>query len=360
MADSSLQQHDDRAGPPLHWNEAAREQTGWLFSSWLWTATWWKHFGGNGQARLIAIGAADGCPADTIALHTHVVRINRLLQIRRMELIGNHWQMDRSCPSEFVKDPVGVDTNRAALVRSLQAAFARDDWDEFVACRIQRGSAFAEAVMEAAQELRMSVFVERENPSFFIDLTESWSSYTANLSGSVRRKLLHERKKLGQSITVQTVTSVEADEALSELEGLVTNRFGETAATASINRFFRDLAVSAGRSGQLDLTLLRVDGRTISIMYCLRYGKDVFFLRLGFQEVTDSRVSPGTLHLGYVLQKYLGSEGRFWLLSGSGKTTHYKNSLAKPVALSTIRVIRRPHLALLMTVKKAMRRSRLR
>nr|WP_301289622.1 GNAT family N-acetyltransferase [Natronocella acetinitrilica] len=117
-----------------------------------------------------------------------------------------------------------------------------------------------------------------------------------------------------------------AGQALELLNHFHMQRWGKPAFEGASLRFHQRLLERLGGTGKAHCTVLEVDGQAESLLYDVIAGSCAYNLQAGFNEQFDSKVSLGTLHLGYTLEDAFANTAvtKYDLLAGSGKNTFYK------------------------------------
>jgi hypothetical protein len=87
----------------------------------------------------------------------------------------------------------------------------------------------------------------------------------------------------------------------------------------------------------------------------------IYNIQLGYEEGFDSKISLGTLHLGYEIERAFADQTvyAFDLLAGDGKTSNYKERIADPHSnFESIMIVRSPLLKTVFWVNDSVKHLR--
>ncbi len=298
-----------------------------LFLSWQWQWRWWTHHAAALAAtlRLVAV-YADGRLIGIAPFYSRQVRVRRVLQSRRLELIGVAWREPAAAFSDYL-DIVAEAGARSVVIAAIDEWLEREPfWEELLLCCTKRTGVAAELVRKG---LARRTFVREVDPlsGWRIRLPRSFGDYLQTLSASARRKLFNQRRKL---IDPEVGYATEGDvvETLQRLWRLSAPRWGGRVPPVHVQAFHHELATGLARTGELRLSWLNVDGRPLSILYCAERADTVYYLQSGFDPESGRGDSPGLLHLGYAIEAACKAEVRWFdLLAGRGRSRDYKRDL---------------------------------
>jgi CelD/BcsL family acetyltransferase involved in cellulose biosynthesis len=333
-----------------------------LFMSWDWQWLWWKHHAGSLDAALQLIAVyADHRLVGLAPFYSHQVTVRRMLRVRRLELIGCAWRDARATFSDYLDIIAARDWRDSVRLTIAEWLGAQPFWDELAFCCTRRNGVAAALVEE---NLERSLYVREVDPlsGWCVQLPSSFERYLEQLSSDVRRKLFYQRRKLVDP-EVQCANKADVEEFLHELMRYSAERWsgGKKCKPHLVDpesrRFLLDVALCMARAGQLRLSRLRSDGRTLSVMYNARLGGTTYFLQSGFDPGARG-ISPGYLHFGYAIEAACRENAdRFDFLAGPGRHRDYKRDFrAEPVALVTYHVVRRGGLASLYAAYETLAR----
>ncbi len=336
---------EEFASARQHWQQLlAASDADPLFMSWDWQWRWWAHHADVLEAtlQLQAIHAGDTL-VGLAPFYQQRARVRGLLHPQRLQLIGTAWRDGRAAFSDYL-DIIARRGHEAAVVEAVADWLRRHEWDELVLCCTKRAGL---ASRLAEQHLHQIAHVREvdELTAWCALLPANFETYVANLSSGVRRKMLHQRRKL-EAAEVQYATEADVREFLAELRRYSQERWGATPRgdfpSSAAERFQLDFANAMAQAGQLSLSRIRMRERVISVMYNVRMGGTVYYLQSGFDPAPELGVSPGYLHFGYAIEAACqeGAE-RFDLLAGPGRHRDYKRDLLTDcVPVATYHVVR--------------------
>lgn len=319
-----------------------------LFMSWEWLRGWWSCFARlrEPELRIIVAIDTDGVLQGIAPMMVTRARIRGVIPVRRLEMIGNYWRGPGTIPTEYGGFLIRRGASRRViegLIRYLEG----EAWDEMALSWIPR-DAVTRSALERTSQTHGYLFRDAElRESYIVDTRGSFQAYLAGLSRNARPKLYNRRKNLEKHGTVRLTTAGagEVDAYFSLLNQLHECRWGRPAFAGDRLAFHRALAQGLGGEGRLHFSALWVGERPLSVLYNYRVAGREYYLQGGFDEAFDSRLSPGLLHLGYVLEQAFADPdvGELDLLAGEGKRTQYKAGLAsKRRELMDFQVVRSP------------------
>ena len=330
-----------------------------LFMSWDWQWRWWAHHRRSLKAELRVLGAyTDGGRLLAIApFYSRVVRSVRLLPVRRLELLGSAWRTNGAVFSEYLDLIVARDTRAEVVAEAAAWISQRLEWDDLVISYSKAQSAASSLVGEHLAAVAHARQVD-DSVAYSAILPNTFPEYVDALSSNTRRKVLNQRAKL-RSPEVVAAGAGDIEKFLDLLLRFNASRWQSRSGTAhdGFRRFHNDFAACMARTGALRLTMLREEGRPVSMMYNVRVAGAEYYLQSGFDPDMARGRSPGYLHFGYALEGACadGVE-KFDMLCGRGRHREYKPDLAtEQVNLACYQAIRAPLLRLLYSSRDRLR-----
>ncbi len=324
------------------WDELVkRSDADPLFMSWGWQWRWWTHHAAVLAAtlRLAAVYAGDRL-IGIAPFYSRKVRVRKILQSRRLELIGIAWRDSLATFSDY--PDILADTGFRSIVIDTVDEWlaAQPDWDELLLCCTKRTGVAAEL---AIGRLTRRAFVREVDPlsAWRVHLPGSFDEYVQGLSANVRRKLVNQRRKLAHP-EIAYITGQDVRDALHRLWEFSATRWNGALPPAHIQNFHREIAASLAGTGELRLSCLYSDGAALSILYCAERAGTVYYLQSGFDAERAQGVSPGSLHLGYAIEAACTSKAHWFdLLAGRGRRRDYKRDLlTEEVPVANYHVVR--------------------
>ena len=296
-----------------------------LFMSWDWQWRWWVHHAEYLRATLCILGFYDRGDLVGIApFYTRNTSLAGKLKLRRIELIGQAWRDPHAVFSEYL-DLIAARGHEDTLIHSLaQWLQSQRDWDDVALPYLKAGSLAHRLAREHLASFSHVREVDR-TVAYSAPLPESFELYSRGLASGVRRKVVHQRRKLHNP----TLVSADAGEVggfMDALRTLESRRWGPK--EDLLYRFNEDVAGFHARGGTLRLTRLVSADRTLSVMYVIRAGSTEYYLQSAFDPDASRGMTLGYLHFGYQIEAACAAGvKRFDLLAGTGRLRDYKCDL---------------------------------
>ena len=323
-----------------------------LFMSWDWQWRWWAHHAQYLRATLLILGfySSDRDLVGIAPLYVRNTFLAGKLPLRRIELIGQAWRDPHAVFSEYL-DLIVARGHEEAVIRSLaQWLEGERDWDDLALPYLKAGSL---AHQLACEHLASFSHVREVDPvvGYSAPLPESFDLYSRGLASGVRRKVLHQRRKLHNPMLV----SAEAGEVggfMEALRALESRRWGPK--QDLLYGFNEDVARFYASAGSLRLTRLVSAERTLSVMYVIRVGSTEYYLQSAFEPEASKGMTLGYLHFGYQIEAACAAGvKRFDFLAGTGRQRDYKCDLgSETVTLVCCHAIRSSWLRALYRLRR--------
>lgn len=338
----------------------ARSRADRLFLSWEWQSAWWRTFGAVNHLdlRILAVRDARGTLVGIAPLYLHHAK-QRNVSSRRLQFIGNIWRGPATMRTEYLEfllDAQVEDEVAAALCAYLE----RDrSWDDMVLTDLCLPSV-TRAALEASSMSERCYFrtVERFS-GYGVSTRVTFEEYLRSLSGSRRRKLFHQRRKLEQlgAVSLIAVERDEFPEFARRLDRLHECRWGKPFFVGRIREFHERLVADLPPQSKTHLSLLQIDGVDVSAAYNLRVQGREYNLQGGFDETAARGLSLGLIHNGFIIEKaFADSIECVDLLVGGGKHDNFKARIADVVRQSaTLHIVRAPLLQIGFRAHDAMK-----
>ncbi len=238
----------------------------------------------------------------------------------------------RSIRSEYFFIPQDeaseIDSVSAYLDTALQS-----NWDELIIPDILKSSRTYNSIIKAAIQRNLWPRQLKIESTYAIDLRQrDFSAYISNLSKSSRLKLYNRRKTLALlgEVSIENIWP-QREKFYDLLNSFHQKRWGKNC--------FRDrnlilidtlLDELSGLDDAIDFSVLKVDGHVVSVIFDIRFQQRQYNIQSGYLEGFDKRISLGTLHFGYQIEKAFSNNhiDFYDFMAGSGKNADYKKSLA--------------------------------
>lgn len=275
------------------WNHcvaSSREPCGFVTHEWL--SSWLEAFGDQAQPRIASLWSGHRMLAGLPLLFG---RHRKLYGVRFCTVeFMTHDETPRV--AGFVRDG-----EEWALTRVLEEALSENvEWDLWWLRDIPEGDAIEDALTHVTRERRLTLHSRPSRMSPFIPIEESWESFSIKRkfpSKSTRRR--HRKlAKLGpvrlrgwngeaREDLINDVYEV-CDHSWAARQGTAVN------STARTKRFWESAARRCQGDVQLIPYLIDIDSRPISFQFVLKYRKQAYTLKCGYDE-RFAQYSPGTL-----------------------------------------------------------------
>jgi len=283
------------------------------FLSWDWVWRWWTHFGD--QHRLLVLVVEDARGIAGLAPLAVTASRAGILSRPVVHFVGDDLLADYS-DFLIVRDAESV---VAAIIAWLRT---QPSWGRLDLRRVpetSRALGGFRAAMTAGR-IRVCLAVECRSPYAAID--GDWDQYAATRSKALRQELRTTANRLGRLGEPRWET-VEGSrrEARETLYALHRRRHarkvGRSLFEAERTRaFFDDLTETAASGWRTELSLLRLDGRIISVVLALRTNATFYYWVPTFDDELRTG-SIGKLHLQHLLEQSVAEKcARFDLMIG--------------------------------------------
>ena len=325
-----------------------------LFLGWPWLFSWWEVWSQIWGLELLLLGVYD--EKDTLVglgpFYRRAILTSPGFRVYRLYLIGSGWRLAPTVRTEYcgLILPRGreIEANNAILqfVGELQ-------WDEMICSDVAGGDA-AQFKPDHWLSDHPPQFIPRTNDlGIRIAAGGSFEEWLKSLGKNTRLKAYNRRTYLSErgELNFGPHQSDTDGEFFDCLNGFHLARWGKPAFDADALRFHRLLLSRLPlTNGRAELTALRYNGQCVSVLYDVVVDGWRMNLQAGFIENFDSKVSLGSLHLGFAVEAAFRDEtvNFYDLLAGSGKTHFYKSHFqGESIEFSTFQVVKSPVLAFL-------------
>ncbi len=301
-----------------------------LFLGWPWQYSWWETWGDELGLELCLLQAwQDDGLVGIAPLYLHTVPLLRLLPIRRLQFIGNAWRYRDTVRTEYLEFIALKDRAKDVCVAFTDYIQGSLDWDDFLVCDLLRDTETWRQF--DAMQTHSAWFMLERSRDFGVTVITSgnFSGYLDGLGRHTRRKLYNQRNLLEQMgpISFSHASTDDPGEHLAVLNAFHRVRWGKDCFSGKSLDFHRRFIARLPPRGVLDMNSILVEGGPVSIIYNICLGGCLYNLQSGFDEQLNSRLSPGTLHIGYSIESAFGNPevNCFDLLAGKGKHEFYKS-----------------------------------
>ena len=303
------------------WDELAA-QSGNVFATWEWSATWWRHFGRGRQLLVNACRDAGGRVVAILPLYLWVHR-----PLRAARLLG-HGPGDQLAP-------VCAPETRAAAAHALRAALSRANIDVFLGEQVSRAERWSE-LLGATVLRREGSPVLRIEGARWEDLLAGWSR---NLREQVRRR--ERRLAREHELRFRLVDDGAAlESAFDALFTFHSARWRRSAFARDQQAFHREFARRALERGWLRFWVLELEGQPAAAWYGFRFGGVESYYQSGRDPAWD-HASPGFVVLAHSIREAVTDGMREYRFLRGGEEYKYRFADHDP-GLETIAISRNP------------------
>lgn len=263
------------------WNEVLESAASRsIFQTFEWVSTWWDHFG-DGKRPYFLVARDGREPVGIAPLFIDTMRVKGLPLFRVMRFVA-------SGPSDYL-DFILKSGYEDQVLEAFVRRFLDDrgNWDLIWLSEVPEASPTNRLLPKILSSDGLASRTEKNSVCPYIDLPDSWEQYTSSLGREVRkgaRKKLKRLSKAGQVGAGYARENGEIGNAMADFFSLHEKRWSSDPArghgrSEAFKAFHADAA--AKLSEFLDLSFLKIGGRSIASMYCYEYGATQWFYLQG-------------------------------------------------------------------------------
>lgn len=302
-----------------------------LFMSWAWQYSWWCTWSQQQKLTLnLMVVYRNSNLVALVPLFKVQAPVHGLFSVSRLQFIGNLWDQCPTVRSEYIS-PI-IDSNFKAEVLSLISSelFDRSDWQDFIFTDITVDSD-GWALYQNLADLGGAGFLKQSEIGYAIKAQgQDFHQYVKSLGKNTRLKLYNRRRYLRDHYGALD-NNEETDKAkfFIELNNFHKKRWGKSCFDAYALKFHNDFILRSKKSSIVPLMhRVKLNDKYLSTCYDVSVAGKSYNLQLGFVERFDKKVSLGTLHLGFSIERsFLRSDISYDFLAGEGKNSDYKRLL---------------------------------
>jgi CelD/BcsL family acetyltransferase involved in cellulose biosynthesis len=291
-----------------------------VFLTRQWLATWWRHFGAEGDCTLHLLVLRDegGALAGIAPLFVAREPLPPVKVYRR----GEQRPEREGEPARVVQLVGGIDVadylDVIAPAERIEQVWAsvldyllerRGEWDAIDFHSLPEWSPSREVLPRVAEArgLRFDVFPEDVCP--VIDLPEEWNTYLMSLRKKDRHELRRKVRKLeGREDSHWYLVPPSDPEGIERAMNVFLDLHRQSGADkahfmdSQMEAYFRDMASELLPTGWLDLAILEMDGQPASAYFSYNYGDRLYLYNSGYSPRFAS-YSAGVALLAYRIHK---------------------------------------------------------
>lgn len=293
------------------WNElAARANNTTVFSTWEWQTTWWKHYGGDKEARIIVV--REGAHVVGIMpLYARRIAWPPLVTASELRFIGTGGDTSPDYLGPVI-DPACEAPVAALLADQLVATRSR--WDVLRLTDLRPG-VFLDVLVERLRAAGAHAEVSPRSTIQIVRLPSSWNEYLAKMPGDRRRRIGNLRRNVLNKLGGRFLSELTREQLPQAIEDLITlhrKRWDSKGADSSAFRtdayvsFHREVITHCHENGWVHLYRIEVPGRTVAVFYCYHYKGEVLFFQTGFDpELEHFRL--GQVLMAFSIESAIGA-----------------------------------------------------
>jgi len=302
-----------------------------LFLSWHWMHNWWTLYRNPSDELLVLTIIKKGVLIGIAPLYISIdTTVKYLPNIRRVMFLGTAKQGFSGFRTEYLEiistPPNGNDVCSAVF------AYIRDRYslDELFMIDVVVNSCTYTALDQLVTTTNCHKRIQSKNVSYLVDTQGSFEEYLKTLGKNSRLQIYNRRKNLQKLGKIELVQL--GQDAFEDVFSLISNfhssRWDNPIVFDTHKLFVRQLSKNAIISATG--FILKVDENIIGASFDIKCGSSIYNFQLGFQDMTDQKLSIGLITLGYALENCFAASDitAFDLLAGNGKLSNYKSRIA--------------------------------
>jgi len=318
-----------------------------LVMSWAWMRTWWRVFGESSddrELRLLCVRDSAGALVGIAPLY-----LQDFTQFgsrcSRLQFLAGCWRDSDNIRCEYVDFIVHAGFEHQVVGALLDYVLHEWRWDEFVICNHWVKS---ESYRSLREFCRANGYLFRQHEKGYshrLQLVGTFADYLSGLSGRTRSQIFNQRKRLEAhgDVSIRQATSTDLDGVFDLLNRFHELRWGKRVFEGNRKEFHRRISRLLLQKGELEFTLLCVQGKPVSALYDFVIGSVKYGYQTGFDRDFDKRLSISKLHMGYSIESAFekGLQAFDFLRGGGQRAGNYKDNLAQPYReTATLQIVR--------------------
>jgi len=325
-----------------------------LFLSWSWQYIWWKTWGDKLNLELFLLAAYDNDELIGLApLFINCFNLGPLRNFKRLQFIGNAWRLSDTVRTEYLSFIIRKDKEHECQELLFDYLNNANNWDEWLVNDIDLSSRIFSDYLQLAEQRLIHLRHISQDLGYKIDSSQPFSQYLAELGKNTRFKAFNSREKVSAhgELKIENVSSNDQIvQAFENLNNLHSQRWGSKCFKKDALNFHLQLSQKMLDENALQMSHIYYNNQVVSTLYNLQIENKEYNIQAGFTENFMSRISLGSLHLGFSIArvfKYQKTE-TLDLLAGKGMNSDYKKKYkGERIHFKTVQFIRNPLLRIL-------------
>lgn len=279
-----------------------------IFLTWEWLYYWWKNHGDTKKLKILLIKDKE-----------NIIGIAPLMQTKYRFGIFSFDLIENIC---------GAKTDYGGIILTQKHTEAVEALLHWLIKTIQKKRNTFLRIWHIPEDNALLSLFREQYPSFsesisyrerrvstcpYINLPDTWEEYLHTLKNNSRNNLRRKVKSLHQHV-VELKTSHGESCLNSQLESLFSlhqKRWKQNINPSKFNNskerdFYRDVSNAFQRKGWLNLSVLDLDGISVSVAWCFNYNNKLSYMTCAF-DPDYSEKSVGTVHLIKLIESAIQS-----------------------------------------------------
>ncbi|WDE12247.1 GNAT family N-acetyltransferase [Thalassomonas haliotis] len=303
-----------------------------LFLSWQWQYAWWKNcLAGNVELHLIAVYDQEQLIA-LAPLFSHQKNLKGLVNIRQLQFIGCSDDIPDAVRSDNLDFIVDRQADIGAIDQVLQQAITSLHWQTFLIQSASRHSHVFRQLRAFKGSHSLEILSRASN--YLVNLSGDFEQFCQQLKKKVRQKTLLHRRFISEALDFKNISFEQTEPFIEELNRLKVSRWHKKVYENQRLKFQQMFIGLCRESDDITLmsSLMVLDQQAQSAFYGFSCDNRGYFLQYAFDPDYNPKLSPGFLHLGYVIEQgYRQGLSQLQLLPGGGRSAPYKQYLANKI-----------------------------
>jgi CelD/BcsL family acetyltransferase involved in cellulose biosynthesis len=293
-----------------------RSQVASPFMSFEWLHTWWKHYGGGQELRVVVARHGEQV-IGILPIYLQIQRVMKFKSVRIARFIGTGGD---TTPDDLDALLHPEHATQAANAFAKFIAESLGGWDVLRLTDMTQESPFRMA-LEAVLGARWGASLRCGTSAriSYLPLPARWNDYVESLSRQRRytvkktRRRVHEESAGRFFLWDDLARLDEAIDRLIVLHNLRWDAKGQDHAFSSpaYNAFHREVMRACQERGWLRLYCLQVGDSIAAMSYCYRFRDQVFYFQGGFDPAL-AKLRPGLVLMGHAIEHAIEEGNRIF------------------------------------------------
>ncbi len=280
-----------------------------VFSSFVWSRTWWRYFGTGRRPFLVVVRDRDRllalAPLELSRLHLGP------FSVRALQIIGTAGVPSRGMGladrADFLVEPGRSD----ALDQLVRSIVEEQAWDVLLLRGVPESSPTLRALESKLRTERVFLRRRRRSNSFVLALPATWDAFVASKSAKWRKTYRAQTNRAERAGRVDYArhfpcSPQDLERSWEQLLAINLDSWKAGRGTGllqldALRAFFREVTAAAAEEGLLDLTLARLDGEPFAYELYLSTPETAGAYDGAYRRKM-AHLSPGILITGFLIR----------------------------------------------------------